>query len=195
MKRLADLHAVPRTRWCTAALLAVACLGAMPARALEVSDLKPEVVGLHLVSHHFSDGDRPGGYRNENPGVYARWKNGFTLGTYRNSVSQTSAYIGWTFSDSHDRFAITLGAVSGYNKRKWVQVSDGLTGFTPEGGPVYTYHWEEQETKRILPLIAPSVRIGLGGIHPSLAKTSLRLSVLVPPGHPAAVHLSAEYKF
>lgn len=75
-------------------------------------------------------------YRSWTPGIYARRADGLTVGAYRNSFGDPSAYAGWTWQTTDGRFALTAGAVVGY-----------------AGWPV-------------MPLIAPSVRtdeIRIGG--------------------------------
>jgi hypothetical protein len=151
------------------------------------ADALPAVVGAHLVSHHAEKGGSsdPGdrGWNNKNPGLYARWGNGFTLGAYRNSLFRNSAYLGWTLSDSADRLSVTLGAVSGYDK-----ITDGP-------GDRQAVRCDGANGCRVvnlknvvLPLFVPSVRVGL------TEKLSARLSVLAVPRHPAAVHLSLEWR-
>lgn len=87
------------------AALLIAALATTPAWALDL----PETYGLHLATGHSR-----GGYESQTPGVYLRWNSGLTLGAYRNSDGRDSAYAAWTFSDRHDRLALTVGAVSGY---------------------------------------------------------------------------------
>ena len=86
-----------------ALLLTVVCLNVQAA---------PELIGLHLGSVH-----RHEGMNNFNPGVYARWENGFTAGTYRNSMNRQTVYAGWTWHDEDDRFAVTLGGATGYSRK------------------------------------------------------------------------------
>jgi len=74
----------------------------------------PDVVGLHLVSKH-SNYDFA--WNDTNPGVYARWDGGLTVGTYYNSNRKQSFYVGWTGEKQlTPRIAagITLGGVTGY---------------------------------------------------------------------------------
>lgn len=165
-------------RLAAALLLALAT----QAQALEA----PAVIGLHLHSAHGDDGKQPSGsfgWNDNNLGAYARWSNGATVGAYRNSLSRDSVYAGWTLSDSADRFAITLGAVSGYDK---------LTGDTSARSAVrcdVDHGCREVHVKSvILPLIVPSVRIGI------TERFSARLSALVQPGFPWAIHLSVEWR-
>lgn len=75
----------------------------------------PATMGVHLTTAHLGDAGAPAaGYNSANPGLYARWDSGLTLGAYYNSMRRPSAYAGWTWSDSADRFALTAGAVTGY---------------------------------------------------------------------------------
>lgn len=74
------------------------------------------VLGLHLATAHSAPG-----FENANPGVYLRAESGFTAGAYRNSYGRASAYLGWTFESGdflgQRRFALTVGAVTGYPAR------------------------------------------------------------------------------
>lgn len=76
----------------------------------------PTTVGLHLVSAHSNQSQA---WREFNPGVYLRWSNGATVGTYLNSVNRQSFYLGWTGDWPVARRAslgLTLGAISGYSR-------------------------------------------------------------------------------
>jgi hypothetical protein len=78
----------------------------------------PAAIGLHLGSHHFSA--PPAGHRgwnDSNPGVYARWANGFTVGTLYNSERRQSVYAAWTWETQRWHgltAALTAGAITGY---------------------------------------------------------------------------------
>jgi hypothetical protein len=147
----------------------------------------PAVVGVHLVSYHVekSGSSDPGdmGWNNKNPGLYARWGNGLTVGAYRNSLYRNSAYLGWTFSDAIDRFAITLGAVSGYDK-----ITDGPGDYQAVRCDSANGCRTVNLKSVILPLLVPSVRLGI------TERFSARLSLLAVPKQPAAVHLSVEWR-
>lgn len=70
------------------------------------------ILGLHLATAHlgpFADTKSP-----INPGIYVRAESGLTAGVYRNSVHRLSSYAGWTWETPNGRFALTVGAVSGY---------------------------------------------------------------------------------
>jgi hypothetical protein len=71
-----------------------------------------QTVGLHLVSAH-----QHGGLNGINPGIYVRFDNGATFGTYRNSHRRQSSYAAWTFeTEAVAGFsaALTVGAITGY---------------------------------------------------------------------------------
>ena len=91
-----------------AAAIAASCL-TLPARAFEA----PAVLGLHLATVHSASG-----FCNVNPGAYAVWEGGFTVGTYRNSECEKfSAYAGWTWqTEGRLRAGITAGLVTGYRR-------------------------------------------------------------------------------
>lgn len=75
-----------------------------------------QTVGLHLVSAH-----QHGGLNGINPGVYVRFGNGATVGTFRNSYKRQSAYAAWTFETGHAAglsAAVTIGAITGYPAAK-----------------------------------------------------------------------------
>lgn len=84
------------------------------------------VLGVHLFSLHTAPG-----LEAANPGLYVRHESGVTAGVFRNSYARTSAYAGYTLETADRRFALTLGAVTGY------------------------------PAKPVLPLAVPSVRFGL----------------------------------
>lgn len=68
-------------------------------------------IGAHVGSYH----DQPG-YNNFNPGVYAKLENGATAGFYYNSNRRMSAYVGYTLETPGKWFALTLGAITGYER-------------------------------------------------------------------------------
>lgn len=65
-------------------------------------------LGLHLGSHHMPAKH----YNNTNPGLYYRTDEGWTAGIYRNSLSRTSAYAGYTWKYGH--LDVTTAVVTGY---------------------------------------------------------------------------------
>ncbi len=165
--------------------IALACLACCAAARAELLPA-PAVVGLHLRSVHHDDGkgqDGSIGWNDANAGAYARWGNGLTVGAFRNSLYRTSAYVGWTVTDSADRFALTLAAMSGYDR-----LTDGpgdhqaVRCDTAHG--CRTVNLE----RVILPVLVPSVRVGL------TERLGVRISLMVPPGQPAAVHFSLEWR-
>jgi hypothetical protein len=112
--------------------------------APERSALLPATVGLHLRSWHGHD--PAGRWNNTNPGVYARWGNGATVGAYHNSQRRTSAYVGWTGDwplTERISAGVTVGLISGYDRH-------------------------------VLPMAVPSVRVALG--ERTSLRTSLALN-------------------
>jgi hypothetical protein len=146
----------------------------------------PSVVGLHLRSVHADNGKAPAGsygWNDNNAGAYARWRNGFTVGAFRNSLDRNSAYVGWTLSDNADRFSVTLAALSGYDK-----LTDGPGDHQAVRCDKANGCRRVALQRVILPVIVPSVRLGLTN------HLSARISAIAPPGQPAAVHFSLEWK-
>ena len=120
------------------------------------------LIGLHALTWHapacYDDHGRCIAYRKATTGIYARAPSGLTFGGYTNSYGRSSAYAGWTWETADKRFALTAGAVTGY------------------------------ERAALLPLLAPSVRIGLSG------STALRIAAIPRHGQQGAaiLHLSIE---
>lgn len=70
-------------------------------------------LGLHLLTLHSAPG-----YESQNLGLYGRHApSGITAGLYRNSEGRASFYLGETFETADRRFALTVGAVTGYRSR------------------------------------------------------------------------------
>lgn len=88
------------------------------------------VLGLNLATVHSAPG-----FETATPGIYARAEMGLSGGLYRNSHGRASAWLGWTWESGsflgERRFAVTVGAVTGY------------------------------PAKPVMPLLVPSVRFGL----------------------------------
>lgn len=122
------------------------------------------IVGIHLLTAHdpSSYAERPivhahkraynaaplmRKYEVFNPGVYVIHPSGATAGAIINSYGDPAAYAGWTLR--HDRFALTLGGIVGY------------------------------ERAAVLPLIAPSVKFGAARISLSrgIKSTAIHLSL------------------
>lgn len=158
---------------------------------------KPTVIGAHLYSYHFDnkaydtvivDGNTTttahnSGYNNRNPGLYARWSNGVTVGTYYNSNKNQSYYVGKTFTDDADRFSVTLGLVSGYTK---VEIGKDPTGREQCSAPGNCIMVEGR--KVILPMLVPSVRIGITD------HLSARLALMATQTLKPITHLSLEWR-
>jgi len=73
-----------------------------------VIDLAAITIGVHLATAHTRSGFEP-----INPGVYVV-ADGWTAGALRNSRGVASVYGGYTFETEDRRFALTVGAISGY---------------------------------------------------------------------------------
>lgn len=69
----------------------------------------PWILGLHLLSAHAHPG-----YDTVTPGLFVRSPGGITAGVLRNSVGRPGVYLGQTFETADGRFALTLGAITGY---------------------------------------------------------------------------------
>lgn len=132
--------------------------------AIADEDNKPldEVVayGIHIGSKHFPQYN----YNNVNPGVYVRMKSGMTYGTYFNSERRTSVYAGYTY-EFNDRFAVTVGLVSGYSLGK--------------------------EKTRIYPMIVPSMK--LGKIADTTFRLAIMPQASSKNFGSTALHLTAEW--
>ena len=81
--------------------------------ALFVSAMaQAQTLGIHLVSWH----DKPG-YNNDNPGLYLKTKEGYLIGTVKNSEGNQSYYAGRVFDYPLTRRvtgSLTVGVISGY---------------------------------------------------------------------------------
>lgn len=96
------------------------------------------VIGAHLVSLHSAPDyhcgvdrtaswqagqpfpvitatERRCDFRTVTPGLYVRMPSGLTAGAYVNSVGGVSAYGAWTVETEDQRFALTVGGVTGYH--------------------------------------------------------------------------------
>lgn len=95
------------------AALAAACPFA------NAQDFEMPRVGVHVASKHLPE-RRPNGkaYNNDNPGLYLRWDNGITVGTYENSYGRRSNYLAWSWTSEKCGPALTMGLVTGYLKNK-----------------------------------------------------------------------------
>ena len=118
-----------------------------------------------VLGAHLASLHSAGGLEPFNPGLYLRTESGFTAGVLRNSQSRTSTYAGWTFETDSRQFALTVGGITGYPARP------------------------------VMPLLVPSMRIGLSQWQPGAA---LRVSYLPKPpkyGRSHALHFSVEREF
>lgn len=72
------------------------------------------VIGMHLGSWHSKYNSS---FNTTNPGMYLQY-NSFVVGTYKNSVSKQSNYVGYVQELTEScRYEVQVGAVSGYNTK------------------------------------------------------------------------------
>jgi hypothetical protein len=110
-----------------------------------------QTFGVHTFSLH----ERPG-MNNTNPGVYVRFDNGATVGTYFNSHRKQSTYAGWSFEtdELHSlSAAVTVGVVTGYSQKVSALLVPSIALHTSLG------------TARIGIVPRPPVRGGCGAVH------------------------------
>lgn len=69
--------------------------------------------GAHLATAHFGSVPHRK-LESWTPGIYVRTDAGLTLGAYRNSHGDPSAYAAWTWQTDNRRYALTAGGVTGY---------------------------------------------------------------------------------
>ncbi len=107
-------------------------------------------VGIHVVSAHAPSRDYQ---NNANFGAYYVASSGVTFGGYRNTLRRTSLYIGYTASTNfgisalpRDTFALTWGAITGYQRRM-------------ESGPGGVPESRGFARGAVAPMLAPSVRV------------------------------------
>lgn len=67
-------------------------------------------IGIHIGTAHV-DPDMP--LNDFNPGVYAVFDNGVTVGTYYNSIRKQTVYAGYTAK--YKQFSLMVGGATGYN--------------------------------------------------------------------------------
>ena len=140
----------------------VRCSAVLLAFALCAFGVRAQSVGLHLVSVHIPARE---GQHNFNPGIYVRFDNGVTLGTYHNTLGKQTFYAGYTVE--HGPFALTLGAASGYQRQETVTLGTmkpcTLEQAAANGGACVqqSRHTDTSSgTKAYLtPMLAPSVRL------------------------------------
>jgi hypothetical protein len=105
----------------TAATVLLALLCACPgawAQAEQTAQPKPVTLGMHLHTVHF------GGHHlnDSNPGLYLHARSGLlagaSVGVYRNSYRDTSAYAAYTWETTTRLAAVTVGGVTGYRSAR-----------------------------------------------------------------------------
>jgi hypothetical protein len=113
------------------------------------------ILALDIGTVHFGPGSEA--MNNSNPGIYARFNNGATGGVYFNSVRKVSSWAGYSMETPNKRFALTIGAVTGYQKAPVLPLV--LISATQKFGGV---------TARAS-LITPT-KFNVGGVHLSLER-------------------------
>lgn len=99
--------------------LVIAAAVAALSFAAHADTFAPASVGVHLGSWHSNKDAQGRSYNGVNPGLYARWDNGATVGSYYNSERRMTAYAGWTFETPQWHrltAAVTAGGIVGYKK-------------------------------------------------------------------------------
>lgn len=158
--------------------IVAAFIGAAPVSA--------QTVGLHLASVHVPARE---GQRNFNPGIYIRFDNGVTAGTYANTLGKQTVYAGWTYE--FDYVSVTLGVATGYQRTVTTtpqscsadQMYAGLTSCWSE-------HKSHGVKTLLTPMLAPSVRL------PAVFGVTPRISFMPGlAGSSNVFHLSVEHSF
>lgn len=127
-----------------AAVLALLALQHVP---VEAADLKPDLIGLHIGTKHFSERR----FNDRNPGLYAVWPGGFTLGTVTNSENSQSVYAAWTYqSEQWNRMSwgLTAGAITGYASRPINPMLIPSLAFHPTERTAVRFSWLTKVSKQ-----------------------------------------------
>ena len=137
------------------------------------------VLGLHMTSAHIPMKE---GYENFNPGIYARFASGVTVGTYANTLGKQTFYAGWTVE--RGPLALTIGFACGYQRTKTMGTC-AHSGFQLFQA---TCQYDGRGTKAYLtPMLAPSVQL------PEVRSVIPRLSYIPGlAGSSNVFHLSVE---
>lgn len=134
---------------------------------------RADTIGVHVYTPHFAEHkDVPDRLRNSDvtPGLYWRGDSGLTLGVVRNSLRRPAVYAAYTVESDDKRWALTLGAISGYRYRAIYGQHVCREGYLSV--PEKPCRYEHGKTNAHLrPLIAPSwawleARPYLGGATP-----------------------------
>jgi hypothetical protein len=131
-------------------------------------------VGVHALSAHWNvRSDTPQQFRprSQTPGVYLRTDADHIFGLVRNSYGRTGAYAGHVWETQDKRFALTLGAISGYQKRRVVGQAACRSGAVSTADqPCW---WDEGvSSAKLRLLVAPSLAL------PAVAGATPRLNLL-----------------
>ena len=131
--------------------------------ATSAQAITPEVVGLHIGSHHFTPAPKHiGTWNDNNPGVYARWSNGVTVGTLRNSERRQSTYLAMTW-ETPRRYGLSASVTAG-----------GITGYSKPVSPLLTFGASASVTRDAairLSYLPKSNKQGSAAIHLSIERS------------------------
>jgi hypothetical protein len=139
-----------------------------------------QTIGLHLGTAHTH-----GGLNGVNPGVYARFDNGATIGAYRNSIGRNSAYAAYTMETPirpSISAALAVGIVTGYQRVYFT--GDCRNG---EFGTL-EYPCYRGNNSKLTVLFAPSIAFSQGA-------NAIRLAVIPSKDAGFAAHLMVERRF
>lgn len=109
------------------------------------------ILGAHLASYHLEPKERQS---NANAGAYVEC-DGWAAGAYRNTMSRTSVYAGYTLR--HGPFALSIGAVSGY-QTKW-ELGTCRPGYT-DNWTIPCRRGFGFSSAKLMPMLTPSVTLG-----------------------------------
>lgn len=152
-----------------------------------------QTVGVHLVSHHAPKRDFQ---RNDNPGLYFRSAEGWTVGAYRNTIGRTSVYAGRAFAVGP--LDIGLGVVGGYQRKchetTWNQVDTqswehhGRTYSRTTTTPMVRTECLGVSRGYLSPMVSPSIAL------PAVLGATPRLHYMPGlSGTSNVIHLSVEW--
>lgn len=109
------------------------------------------LIGIHLFTAHAGEQEP---MKAVTPGVYAKHSSGWAGGIYGNSVGATSVWAGRVFETADKRWALTVGAVTGYGRREGQKYCGPGNTHRP-GHECYRGHGND-----VALMVAPSVRFG-----------------------------------
>lgn len=145
------------------------------------------VIGAHIHTFHFGEDrglpavQQP---RDSTPGLSLRTESGLTLGIVRNSFGRTAGYVARTWETSDKRFALTVGAISGYRYRTLYSLDACPKHGSKQSTPCP--YVQGKTNAHLRPLVAPS--IAFPEARPYLLGATPRLALLGK-----GLHVSVEW--